>query len=323
VLIQSLLLIATMLIVGSALLTSTLVSAKAAFHRAVIHKSETAMSDATAQFVSWAQNYVSKYGTEAPWPTGMQPQTSPISEDLCTGKMLSGNAPSAPGASLPIGTCALMATMEWIVTGSSATTGSRAAAQTTAISTARNLSVSLDEQRISATLTVIITNPSGKAVFANHSRKLTARIFDASPYIAVTGSRDVPTEVGDIHSSEGDTGGAGRFLSSNRSVAPSPVDPSAFTDTQILTTIDCANTTTNNDQNNPQADGSSVYFDRSQRNYGNLAWAFEAPCAPTYQIDSTDAPKDYQPPQGRTYGTGAAVDRPWHKGDQNASSYSQ
>lgn len=89
-LIQSLLLIATMLIVGSALLTSTLVSAKAAFHRAVIHKSETAMSDATAQFVSWAQNYVSKYGTEAPWPTGMQPQSGPISEDLCTGKVLSG-----------------------------------------------------------------------------------------------------------------------------------------------------------------------------------------------------------------------------------------
>jgi hypothetical protein len=322
VLIQSLLLIATMLIVGSALLTSTLVSAKAAFHRAVIHKSETAMSDATAQFVSWAQNYVSKYGTEAPWPTGTQPQSGPISEDLCTGKVLSGNALGAPGASPSNGTCALMATMEWTVTGSSATTALRPV-QTAATSTAQNLSVSLDEQRISATLTVIITNASGKTVFANHSRKLTARIFDASPYIAVTGSRDVPTEVGNIHSSEGDTGGAGRFLSSNRSVAPSPVDPSAFTDTQILTTIDCANTTTNNDQNNPEADGSSVYFDRSQRNYGNLAWAFEAPCAPTYQIDSTDAPKDYQPPQGRTYGTGAAVDRPWHKSDQNASSYSQ
>lgn len=321
-LIQSLLLIATMLIVGSALLTSTLVSAKAAFHRAVIHKSETAMSDATAQFVSWAQNYVSKYGTEAPWPTGTQPQSGPISEDLCTGKVLSGNALGAPGASPSNGTCALMATMEWTVTGSSATTALRPV-QTAATSTAQNLSVSLDEQRISATLTVIITNASGKTVFANHSRKLTARIFDASPYIAVTGSRDVPTEVGNIHSSEGDTGGAGRFLSSNRSVAPSPVDPSAFTDTQILTTIDCANTTTNNDQNNPEADGSSVYFDRSQRNYGNLAWAFEAPCAPTYQIDSTDAPKDYQPPQGRTYGTGAAVDRPWHKSDQNASSYSQ
>ncbi len=126
-LIQSLLLIATMLIVGSALLTSTLVSAKAAFHRAVIHKSETAMSDATAQFVAWGQNYVSKYGTEAPWPSGMQSQSGPLSEDLCTGKVLTGNTPPSPGAPSPNGTCPLIATMEWTVTGSSVTPTMRSA----------------------------------------------------------------------------------------------------------------------------------------------------------------------------------------------------
>lgn len=320
-LIQSLVLIATMLIVGGALLTSTLVSAKAALHQAVIHKSETAMSDATAQFVTWAEDYVSKYGTEAPWPSGMQPQSGPIVEDMCSGKIASGGglsqagpssstgSSSAPGSSSvsgsssapigasPGGACPLTATMQWTVTGSSATSASRAAAQTAAISTAQNLSVSLDEQRVSATLTIIITDASGRTTFANHSRELTARIFDAMPYVAVTGSHDVSTEVGDIHASEGDTGGVGRFQSSNRSTVPTANDPSAFTDTQILTTVDCANSPTNNDQNNPQADGTRVYFDRSGRNYGNLAWAFEAPCAPTYSIDSTNAPSDYPAPE--------------------------
>lgn len=321
-LIQSLFLIATMLIVGSALLTSTLVSAKAAFHRAVIHKSETAMSDATAQFVSWAQNYVTKYGTEAPWPTGTQPQSGPISEDLCTGKVLSGNTASAPGASAS-GTCALMATMEWTVTGSSATTVSRAAAQT-AMSSAQNLSVSLDEQRISATLTVIITNASGRTVFANHSREVTARVFDASPYVAVTGSRDVSAEVGEIRASEGDTGGAKQpVLDISQETTPMATVPWRFTDTRIITTIDCANSANNGNQNDPAADGNSVYFDRSRRTYGNLAWAFEAPCMPRYLVDTTNSPPDYHPAQGNTYATSTAIDRPWNKSDENRSAYSE
>jgi len=322
VLIQSLLLIATMLIVGSALLTSTLVSAKAAFHRAVIHKSETAMSDATAQFVSWAQNYVTKYGTEAPWPTGTQPQSGPISEDLCTGKVLSGNALGAPGASPSNGTCALMATMEWTVTGSSATTALRPV-QTAATSTALNLSVSLDEQRISATLTVIITNASGKTVFANHSREVTARIFDAVPYVAVTGSRDVATEVADIHASEGDTGGFHQTEQGDFSATPTPNNPAAYTSTQIITEIDCANSLTNDNQTDARANDNHVYFDRSDRGYGTLAWAFEAPCVPRYQINTNGAPADYRPATANIYGTGSATDRAWHKSDENTANYSQ
>ena len=320
-LIQSLLLIATMLIVGSALLTSTLVSAKAAFHRAVIHKSETAMSDATAQFVSWAQNYVTKYGTEAPWPTGMQPQSGPISEDLCTGKVLSGNALGAPGASPSNGTCALMATMEWTVTGSSATTALRPV-QTAATSTAQNLSVSLDEQRISATLTVIITNASGKTVFANHSRELTARVFDASPYVAVTGTRDVSSEVGDIRASEGDTGGFRELRNAYASSGPNEQAPASLSDTRILTTIDCTNSAGNDNQTDPYVDRNNVYFDRSTRTYGNLAWAYEATCAPKYEINTAGAPSEYEPAQNNVYLSRAAATKTWQKSDENAGGYS-
>jgi len=322
VLIQSLLLIATMLIVGSALLTSTLVSAKAAFHRAVIHKSETAMSDATAQFVTWAQNHVSKYDTEAAWPTGMQPQSGPMNEDLCTGKVLSGNAPPQ-AAGLPANsTCPLMATMEWTVTGSSATPVLRSA-QTAATSTAQNLSVSLDEQRISATLTVIITNASGKTVFANHSRELTARIFDASPYVTATGTRDVSSEVGDIHGSEGDTAGFHQTEQGGFSATPTPSNPAAYTSTQIITEINCSNSPANDNQTNAAVDDNGVYFDRSERSYGNLAWAFEAPCLPQFQINVAGAPADYKPATGNTYGTGSAADKAWRKSDENAANYSQ
>lgn len=311
-----------MLIVGSALLTSTLVSAKAAFHRAVIHKSETAMSDATAQFVTWAQNHVSKYGTEAAWPTGTQPQSGPISEDLCTGRVVSGNTSTQPGPSSPGATCPLDATMEWTVTGSS--TAVRSAAQTVATSTAQNLSVSLDEQRVSATLTVIIANASGRTIFANHSREVTARVFDASPYVAITGTRDVSTEVGDIHASEGDTAGARDSRPFHlTTVLPTSANPSAFSDTRIITTIDCANSGVNNNQQNPSADQNGVYFDRSRRDYGNLAWVFEAPCAPTYQINTGGAPPNYEAAQGRIYTSSSANTKPWEKSDENSSTYSQ
>ncbi len=310
-----------MLIVGSALLTSTLVSAKAAFHRAVIHKSETAMSDATAQFVTWAQNYVIKNGTEAPWPTGMQPQGGPISENLCTGSLISGNTPSESGAVSSSGKCPLMATMEWTVTGSSAASIAHAV-QSAAASTAQNLSASLDEQRISATVTVIITSASGKTVLVNHSRELTARIFDAIPHVAITGTHDVSTEVGDIHASEGDTAGA--IQRTDVTVAPPHANsPTNFTDTRIVTDIDCANSNADNNQQNPNADGDAVYFDRSRRVYGNLAWAFEAPCSPRYHIDTTGAPSDYTLARGRIYTSSAATSKPWHKSDENASSYSQ
>jgi len=319
-LIQSLLLIATMLIVGSALLTSTLVSAKAAFHRAVIQKSETAMSDATAQFVTWAQNHVSKYGTEAAWPTGTQPQSGPISDDLCNGRVTS--VPAQTSASSPSSTCPLMATMEWTVTGSSAASTGRGA-QTAAISSAQNLSVSLDEQRVSATVTAIITNASGKTVFANHSRELTARIFDATPYVAVTGTRDVSTEVGDIHASEGDTGGYRDAGSGKTSSTQNENSPASLTDTRIITTIDCSNTQSENDQNDPLADGTNVSFDRSVRPFGNLAWAFEAPCAPQYKINVTGAPSDYSAAQGRVYASSAATTESWRKSDENSSAYSQ
>jgi len=324
VLIQSLLLIATMLIVGSALLTSTLVSAKAAFHRAVIHKSETAMSDATAQFVTWAQDYVAKHGTEAPWPSGTQPQTGPIAEDLCTGKVVPENTSSQLGARQQSGACPLMATMEWTVTGSSAATTAHAA-QTPAMSTAQNLSASLDEQRISATLTIIIADASGRAIFANHSREVTARIFDAVPFVAVTGSRDVSTEVGDIHASEGDTGGSSQLgqAQGQSAVYPTEVAPAAYTDTQITTAIDCGNSAQNGSRNDPYADGNRVYFDRSRRQYGNVAWAFEAPCTPQYTIDTNGAPADYHAVQGNVYATNAATTKPWRKADEDVSGYSR
>ncbi len=309
---QSLLLIATMVVLGGALLTSTLVSTKAALHQAVIRKSQTAISDATAQFVAWAQNYVTRYGTEAPWPRGIQPQSGPIHEDLCSGKIM----PSAMPASE---SCPLIATLRWKITGSSAGS-TQQSPQNGVTSIAQNLSVSLDEQRISATLSVAISNPSGTTVFATHSREVTARIFDAAPYVAVTATRDVSAEVADIHTSEGDTGGALPYGFTPK--APTALSPAQFTDTRLRTTIDCHNSAQNNDQGDPLADGINVPFDRTTRPYGNVAWVFEAPCAPNYYIDTREAPSDYSPPDNSTYATNASSSIPWRKSDENTSPYS-
>lgn len=55
------------------------------------------------------------------------------------------------------------------------------------------------------------------------------------------------------------------------------------------------------------------------RGYGNLAWAYEAPCVPQYPLPPTNA-VGYIQPTSSTFSTveGSNNPAPWIKGDENA-----
>ncbi len=295
---------------GSALLTSTLVNAKTAFHQMVVRKSQAAMIDATSEFTAWAQKNVRTNGIAQLPVWSAKVQQRPL-QSLCKPAETGRAAASSPSS------CALFRRMQWNVTGHTGSI-SNAARNDTLLSTASNIATAQDEQRISATISIAISNASGTFAYANHSREITARLFHAFPYIVITASRDASTDAGDIESSEGDTAGAAsQYL--QPAAAPRPVadEPAAFTNTEIRTTVDCRNTA-NQSPSNPQQGGNNASFVQLRR-YGNLSWAFEVPCTPSTQIDTRTIPPNYFPPDGAVYQDRSTTNASWFKGDENKS----
>lgn len=314
-LIQSLVIIAAMVVLSGAILTSTLVTAKASLHHTLLAKTQTAMNDATAAFIGAAASDVRKYGTEQPWPS-----PTPSSQAMC------GNASSPAGASVP---CPFLAVASWRVTGrtSAAPVSFPSPMAGSATSNAQNLAATIDEQRVSATIAVRITDPTGRTLLADRSREVTARIFNASPYVVITGSRDSTTAAGSVHAAEGDTGGAAPSKLEEYYMPQSPDAkyPAQFTDTRIRTTVDCKNSSTTFDQNEPHATVDfGLNVNHSVRAFGNQDWAFEAPCDPKYLVDDSSAPSGYATPIGSLYvANPTPVDLRWRKGDYNPSSFAR
>jgi len=313
-LLQSLLLIATLIIMGSALLTSTLVNAKTAFHQMVARKTQAAMSDATSEFTAWAQENVRTNGIAQLPVWSAKVQQRPL-QSLCKPAETGGAAASPPSS------CALFQRIQWNVTGHTGSI-SNAASNDTLLSTASNIATAQDEQRISATITVAITNASGTLTYANHSREVTARLFHAFPYLVITASRDASTDAGEIESSEGDTAGAAsQYLQTASASGPVADEPATFTNTEIRTTVDCRNTA-NQPPSNSRQGGNNASFVQLRR-YGNLSWAFEVPCAPSTQIDARTIPPNYLPPDGAVYQDRSTINASWFKGDENNSSFAR
>jgi len=197
-----------------------------------------------------------------------------------------------------------------------------------ATSNAQNLAATIDEQRVSATIAVRITDPTGRTLLADRSREVTARIFNASPYVVITGSRDSTTAAGSVHAAEGDTGGAVPTTIDGHSFMvkePNRTHPSAFTDTRVRTSVDCGNSRSTFDQQNPlSAADQGVLVDHSIRPFGNQDWSYEAPCAPTYAIDNSAAPSAYATPLGSVYYADSDLhSHAWRKGDQGSSSFAR
>ncbi len=316
-LIQSLVIIVAMVVLSGAILTSTLVTARASLHQTLLAKTQTAMNDATAAFVGAAAGNVRKYGTEQPWPS-----SSPSAQSMC------GDASIGPDAS-SVSPCPFLAVASWRVTGrtSAAPAISSSPPPASATSDAQNLAATIDEQRVSVTIAVRITDPTGRTLLADRSREVTARIFNASPYVVITGSRDSAAAAGSIHAAEGDTAGKppSNLERNYIPISPDAGHPAQFTDTRLRTTVDCSNSSTTFDEAQPEATRDvGQYVDRSVREFGNQDWAFEAPCDPKYPIDNSKAPSGYATPIGSVYvTTQRPADLPWPKGDRNQSSFAR
>jgi hypothetical protein len=273
-LLQSLYTIAVMALLAGALLTSALVSAKAAIHEAATRHVATALARGTNDFSTWAANYVYQHRADAQWP--MQPQST-APEPVCGG-------PAAQAS------CNLFVTTTYQVTGSTSASAANANGASTGNATAQNLQTLVDEQRISADITATITNASGN-VIGTGTREVTARVFDAPPYAIVTGTRDVSSVLGSVHAAEGDTGGALAPASDvEEKTSPDPLNPMLYQDTVINVTMTCSNSAANDNQYNPGLDNNPPGNNLMSWGVQAAGRAYEAPCEPKYDVSG--APSD-------------------------------
>ncbi len=170
-LLQSMLMLAALLVIGSALLTSTLVSAKAAFHQTIQRKSETAMNEATADFVTWAQEHVKNDGLNQTSVWSAVPQQEPPAPTCAAGDSVS--------PATDIEECGLLRQIRWNVTGYTGDVPSNDASQN--LSEATALSSAQAEQRISATISVNITDATGRITYDGRFQR--SRIGKRRPLI--------------------------------------------------------------------------------------------------------------------------------------------
>jgi hypothetical protein len=184
----------------------------------------------------------------------------------------------------------------------------------------------VDEQRISATITTIVSDATGRTLYGGRTEEVTARVFDVSPYVVVTATHDLGSSAGAMASAEGDTGGVAEDAVNILKGSPEWNDPSGYTNTLITATLQCVNTAAF-DESNAEADtddGSNL-FDSSFHPDGSLAWAYQMPCTPTAGVpDAPNGAENYVPPRGSTYviyDSNNSSD--WRKGDSDSSSFAR
>lgn len=276
---QSLVLIAAMVLVSAAVMTSSLISARTALHARALALSHTAMTTSLADFQNWAATIVKTQSARARWPTTVTTEFKP----LC---------PSTTNA----GACNTYLSAKWIVTGATSSVSSEGILSNREYAQAKNLSAPLDEQRLSATISIDLVNSRGKATIAATTMQTTLRLFDASPYVVVTGTRQTASLSALETSAEGDSGGAEQnpHIFAAR---PNPENPSALQDTRLATAVDCVNSALAQNQNDPYQD-IGVDSLKAVRSEGNLIWAYETPCKPNYSIPLSNLPEYLLPMNG-------------------------
>jgi hypothetical protein len=278
---QSMVLLAAIIVISGTLLTSTLLTAKKSLHELLLMKTQIAMNNTVSDFETWAIQRVRYSNTQTTWPT-----------------TFTRNIKATCG--LP--SCPYWAYSKWLVTGAT-TALPQQTTTTTNNASAINLATAVDEQRISAQITVTIDDASGKTTFSSATREITARTLNVTPYVVITGVKDSETAVGQVRSLEGDSGGVSDKTTKELSL-PDPALPANFTDTRVSTNVDCDNSVAVKRQDNPYADV-AISIDHSIRQFGDQDWQYEVPCSPSYQ-NNIIIPQNlpgFEMPKGRTYGT--------------------
>ena len=292
---QTLLIVAVTMTLGMALLTNGLISARAAFHSVVSRYADAALIDSVAQVTSNVRGFVQKNGTNGPWPSGKQ--------TLAAGPVCDASVAAAQ--------CPFNYQATWRINGSSSPTASPGP------DVAQNLQVDvIDEQRLSAEVSVTLTSRSTGEVVGSKTRDLTFRVLRVSPYAVVSGSRDLTTVNGRFGAAQGDNGGTPRTTlligSKFNDATPDPAHPDAYHDTTVKVDVTCRNVAPISDPMNAN----------SPKQNDGLHWgaipAYEEPCVPPPGWSVTPAPDAV--PRNMDYDDSANQQRqPWTKGDASSA----
>jgi hypothetical protein len=266
VLVPIVFIIAFMLTLTGALLENDLRDAKVTLDATVARYSDVTMSDGVADFTHGLAGLVQRNGASGPWPH--EPSISALKSTCAVTDTTS---------------CPFRYRIQATITAGSSSAASGGA------DPASNLQAAvIDEQRVSARVTVTIVGPAG-AVLGTRTRFLTYRVFETAPYAVISGSRDSATVNGANSAAQGDSGGS-----------PGTPASGTFDDTRIHVRLTCRTVTDNvvpftNDQQPAGNDGLP---------WGNAAQAaYEAPCA------GADTPAD------------VFRDENWGNGDTNSTGW--
>jgi hypothetical protein len=255
---QTLLIVMITLTLGSALLMNGLLSTRVAFHELTARYLDAAMTESVAQATASLRTFVQRNGTNGPWPSGVQSLTS--------GALCDSNASAA--------TCPFTYQASWQITGSS----SALASPSPGPDLAQNLQINaINEQRVSAQVTLTMTGSSSHEDIGSRTRYLTIRVLRLAPYAIVSGLRDYQTVNGRFGAAEGDTGGTPKRIlpgEASDDSAPNASYPDKYHDTTIQVVVKCHNVLPviqpHNSNSSKQNDGLP---------WGtSLGLAYEAPC---------------------------------------------
>jgi hypothetical protein len=262
VLVPIVFIVALLFTLTGAVLETAAQQAKAGLDAAVARSADVALGGGVADFTGALARFVAANGTGGPWP---QPDPS-ASRPAC--------------ASAAAERCLFSYVVRATITAASSTSAA------TGADAASNLQAAvIDEQRVSAVVTVTLSGPSG-TVLGTRTRFLTYRVFGSAPYAMVSGSRDLAADDGLQSAAAGDSGGAAGSQPAAASAGSQPaaapagsqpaVAPAGADDTRIHVRLTCRTVIAN-----------VVPFANDQQTAGNdaLPWgnaaqaAYEVPCA--------------------------------------------
>jgi hypothetical protein len=313
--IQTLALLALIFTLGAAVLTSGVLSARAALDRFVAQETALALRDALASYVTDIRTIVAAQGASGPWPSSQQ--DDPYAHAAANPQALCSSGPA--GAA-----CPFRYALAWTIDGhSNANANANGGPGVGGAAVASNVQRSvIDEERVAGSVTVRILDRTGNVV-AERTRSVTLRVFDAEPYAVVAGVREWTVLEGTRAAAQGDDGGTpprdGTAELADE-LAPDPAHPDRYRDTRIKVDMDCAEQSAHFDEGDAFADNDPSGDDGLP--WGVSGHAFEAPCAPTYaQHITLNAPGGSAYPSN-PFPINAFAQANWTTGDENGSAWS-